>query len=231
MTKTGKWFVDRFIADPTKVQSKCEWCNRAIFLPKSKAGLYKTCGGECKDKHRAAMATDSLKQRARTCGICNASFYPRLTQIRSEQGKYCSIGCRNVAILPSLLTDEAKAKSRISWRKAFAEGRIVMPSGPDHPRYQGGKEASYQRRMASGALQAARRRQYDKWPERGLANTKVFDAIKSGKLARQPCFVCGKPNADAHHAAYDLPLAVTWLCRLHHRQLHTEHARNLRGLT
>lgn len=51
-------------------------------------------------------------------------------------------------------------------------------------------------------------------------------ALKSGKLIRQPCFVCGCEKVDAHHADYDRPLDVTWLCRRHHRQLHSEFARS-----
>ena len=49
------------------------------------------------------------------------------------------------------------------------------------------------------------------------------DALKSGKLVKMPCFVCGELEVDGHHASYSLPLGVTWLCKEHHKQLHREH--------
>lgn len=46
-------------------------------------------------------------------------------------------------------------------------------------------------------------------------------ALKSGRLKRQPCEVCGG-LAQAHHDSYypDRWLDVRWLCGLHHRQWH-----------
>jgi uncharacterized protein DUF190 len=37
---------------------------------------------------------------------------------------------------------------------------------------------------------------------------------------RQPCIVCGDWNGHAHHADYDKPLDVIFLCRRHHTVLH-----------
>jgi hypothetical protein len=58
-----------------------------------------------------------------------------------------------------------------------------------------------------------------KFPERKNAHGKVRTAIKSGRLVRLPCFVCGD-NAEAHHPDYSRPLDVVWLCSPHHRQAH-----------
>ncbi|MBZ9910131.1 hypothetical protein LB557_29440 [Mesorhizobium sp. BR115XR7A] len=60
------------------------------------------------------------------------------------------------------------------------------------------------------------------------AHNKVGWAIRSGKLKRGVCSVCGSDrHVDAHHPtetdelAYQKPLeAIVWLCRSHHRQLH-----------
>lgn len=62
---------------------------------------------------------------------------------------------------------------------------------------------------------------------RKRAATAVSNAMRDGKLERQPCFLCGA-NAQAHHPDYAAPLAVTWLCSLHHSQLHAEHRQYLR---
>jgi hypothetical protein len=51
-----------------------------------------------------------------------------------------------------------------------------------------------------------------------LARNRVYKAIKSGKLIKQPCHVCGDPNSQAHHTDYTKPLMVEWLCRKHHNE-------------
>jgi len=58
-----------------------------------------------------------------------------------------------------------------------------------------------------------------KHPKRRAAHSKVASAIKSGKLTKLPCFVCGE-KAEAHHPDYDRPLDVMWLCSAHHKQAH-----------
>lgn len=48
----------------------------------------------------------------------------------------------------------------------------------------------------------------------------VYQAIKSGRLIKQPCEVCGKSPAEGHHPDYTKPLQVKWLCRIHHLEVH-----------
>jgi hypothetical protein len=60
---------------------------------------------------------------------------------------------------------------------------------------------------------------------RKSARDKVYNAIKTGKLLKQPCEVCGKSleiakTAHAHHEDYNKPLEVIWLCRTHHAERH-----------
>jgi hypothetical protein len=57
-------------------------------------------------------------------------------------------------------------------------------------------------------------------PVARYAHSQVAQALKRGELTREPCFVCGDPNSEAHHRFHELPLAVTWLCRLHYRRFH-----------
>lgn len=65
--------------------------------------------------------------------------------------------------------------------------------------------------------------QHKKWkkehPQWRLAHTKVAYAVKTGRLKKQPCWVCGE-KAVAHHPDYDRPLDVVWLCQPHHKQAH-----------
>jgi hypothetical protein len=54
------------------------------------------------------------------------------------------------------------------------------------------------------------------------AHNAVRSAIRRGLIERKPCEVCGAEPADAHHDDYSRPLAIRWLCRLHHRELHSK---------
>lgn len=70
-----------------------------------------------------------------------------------------------------------------------------------------------------------KRRQYRlsskaKYPEKRKARRKLYLAVKSGKLLRGDCSICGLPKAEAHHEDYSKPLDVIWLCRKHHKKLH-----------
>jgi hypothetical protein len=58
-----------------------------------------------------------------------------------------------------------------------------------------------------------------KFPLRKKANTAVSNAVRDGRLKKQPCWVCGD-KAVAHHPDYDRPLDVVWLCQPHHKQAH-----------
>lgn len=66
--------------------------------------------------------------------------------------------------------------------------------------------------------------------ERRAAHQLAASALRSGKIQRQECWICGE-EAEMHHSAYDYPLAVSWLCTKHHAQLHKEHRQYLRELT
>ncbi len=49
---------------------------------------------------------------------------------------------------------------------------------------------------------------------------KVQKAIKSGRLEKKPCEVCGDEKSQAHHCDYAKPLEVIWLCRSCHADWH-----------
>lgn len=56
--------------------------------------------------------------------------------------------------------------------------------------------------------------------EKRLAAQAVTNALKLGRLVRQPCEVCGDVNAQAHHDDYAKPLQVRWLCWTDHLARH-----------
>ena len=57
-------------------------------------------------------------------------------------------------------------------------------------------------------------------PDRFKANNMVNNAIRDGKMQKQPCVVCGSEKSHAHHDDYSKPLDVVWLCAVHHKERH-----------
>lgn len=56
-------------------------------------------------------------------------------------------------------------------------------------------------------------------PQKRKAHHAVNNAIRDGRLIRQPCEICGA-KAQAHHDDYSKPLDVRWLCPVHHSEQH-----------
>lgn len=61
-----------------------------------------------------------------------------------------------------------------------------------------------------------------KYPERKKAVIAVNNAVRDGRLVKQPCEACGAKRVHGHHDDYSKPLDVRWLCPVHHKQVHKE---------
>lgn len=63
-------------------------------------------------------------------------------------------------------------------------------------------------------------------PKAMWAHQALRSAIRRGLIEREPCEVCGAEHGingaviHGHHDDYGQPMAVRWLCMLHHRQHH-----------
>ena len=80
-----------------------------------------------------------------------------------------------------------------------------------------------QRRAAKPARRAYVRRVQVRMrkahPEKYKARTAVSNALRDGRLTREPCSRCGSGvRVQAHHADYTKPLDVEWLCFRCHRE-------------
>lgn len=68
--------------------------------------------------------------------------------------------------------------------------------------------------------------QKKKWLEKNkikrAAHIICGNAIKSGKLMKQPCVICGDDKSDAHHEDYNYPMDVIWFCKKHHGERHRQ---------
>jgi len=65
-----------------------------------------------------------------------------------------------------------------------------------------------------------KQRYYEKYPIKAEARKIYKYALKTGKLVKEPCCVCGALEVDGHHEDYYKPLEVVWLCRAHHAETH-----------
>src|SRR4051812_32566380 len=45
-------------------------------------------------------------------------------------------------------------------------------------------------------------------------------AVNAGIIKKEPCFICGATKVQGHHADYNEPLSVVWLCIPHHYETH-----------
>lgn len=105
------------------------------------------------------------------------------------------------------------------------------------------KNREYHREKARAYYTSVARRnhlketgQSNRWakenPQKVRAHWRVHYAIKTGKLIKQPCEICGTTSRiNAHHDDYSRPLSVMWLCSEHHvaRHFYLNENHNKRG--
>lgn len=111
---------------------------------------------------------------------------------------YCDIcaRCKRAAYMRAWY-----ASKTFEERQAMRQGRdLELARKRDRERYA---------RMKNDPSFAARR----------IAVAALNDAVRSGRITRQACEVCGAP-AQAHHDDYAKPLEVRWLCTEHHALEH-----------
>jgi hypothetical protein len=135
----------------------------------------------------------------------------KLARVSASCG-HCGAGFQALAFLVRT-KETVYCSSKCVTESAIASGRF---KGANNPRWMGG---------VSNDNMRYRTRQKERWPERERARRMVQDALRSGRLVRQSCEVCGDSDAHGHHDDYDQPLDVRWLCRVHHDEHHVKHGR------
>ena len=116
--------------------------------------------------------------------------------------------------------------SRNEWQRANRPSRSVVPGAVKRQhasptKYPTGEDQLSARREWRRLYQR-KYRQTKSIKERESVYSRVHEAIKAGRIVRQPCEVCRTAPAEAHHDDYSKPLDVRWLCRAHHAQHHAE---------
>jgi len=74
------------------------------------------------------------------------------------------------------------------------------------------------------AILAAKARRAREHPEHKTATKAVQNALRTGRLTKQPCEAHGDTSqclgdVEAHHDDYTKPFEVKWLCQQHHCEL------------
>lgn len=83
------------------------------------------------------------------------------------------------------------------------------------------KERERQRKKEARRRELGLTKTYEKKPQqRNQAHIAVNNAVRDGRLSRQPCEVCGELEVEGHHEDYDRHLDVVWLCVRHHHDRH-----------
>lgn len=103
--------------------------------------------------------------------------------------------------------------NKISYYREYDKNRASMPHRVAARQQYSQSEAG--RRSHAQAVIRSRVR----FPDKAKARYAVSNAVRDGRLKRQPCWVCGQ-KAEAHHPDYSAPLDVVWLCAEHHKAAH-----------
>lgn len=144
------------------------------------------------------------------CFKCNETkklnqFYRHKMMADGHLGK-----CKECTKLDALLNRNAN----LSYYREYDRGRFMEPQRVEaREKYASSEAGKESRRLASvrwGRNNRHKRR----------AHLQLKRAIQKGLVERLPCSICGDPKSHGHHADYDKPLEVEWLCQKHHFSKH-----------
>lgn len=155
---------------------------------------------------------------AKPCGICGAmtaldqfSKRGRRKDGTQKYARHCH-GCERERKRQAWHADSERNRKRAR-RRYWANVTEERRRGRERARSEKGR--------AVNRKAVARYKQ--RHPEKAAAHAAVKEALRTGTLVRpQTCEHpgCNSRRLDAHHSDYSLPLAVTWLCKTHHRERH-----------
>ena len=125
---------------------------------------------------------------------------------------------------------EEKPRSEFQVRSASKDGLTasckLCLKERDRIRDQDPERKAMKERYVKGigkeAATRAKKKYIEKNPKKRTVHIKTGNAIRDGKLFKQPCEVCGIADVQAHHCDYDKPLEVMWLCAIHHEEWHRQ---------
>ncbi len=119
--------------------------------------------------------------------------------------------------LNDILCKECKEKVRVAGTLQKKAYRLRIKQG----KQESGK-VHIRRKVDLVYAREAQRLYRENNPEKTKARKIVFTNIRSGKLTKGNCLVCGSTKTEAHHKDYSKPLDVEWLCKEHHIEADTD---------
>lgn len=140
-----------------------------------------------------------------------------------EGGKFCN-KCQTFRPLEEFHNSKNAYDGKCSACKpcTCARARKHRDDNIERARAHDRERARTPERKAADAERLKEKRKNKLWD---AAHTAVDRAVRSGRLTRLPCEVCGDPHTEGHHDDYEKPLDVRWLCKKHHDEHHFRIAR------
>lgn len=143
----------------------------------------------------------------KVCFKCSApkpldEFYDHPQMADGKLGK-----CKECAKKDSNDRRWAKIDDIRAWKRGYAKRPHVMAK---NRRYQ---------KLKPEVHKAANQRYGERYPEKKKATVAVSNAVRDGRLFKQPCSICGAVEVEAHHEDYSKRLEVIWVCNPHHKEL------------
>ena len=142
------------------------------------------------------------------CRKCGALFNPSPCRIRDKD--YL---CQNCARVYWIKYRDKRMSLGLSisgtsiYNEKKKESSKLYTSRPEIKK----RITEYQKKYRNDPL--LKHRHYTRW----IAQ----NALRGGKINKSPCGICGSKESQMHHADYDKPLEITWLCRPCHYRLHS----------
>lgn len=159
--------------------------------------------------------TSQLKTKK--CPKCHASkthtnFYKRNCNVNGKVYKYCSTYCKTCS--NAVGSAWAKTQNGRTYKREVRKNDRTRMLEKMRMRKKR-TDPTYMKKLVEG-----NRKKY--WENRDIqiAGMRVRHAIANGKIKRKPCEVCGRTRSHAHHDDYRVPLAVRFLCSIHHKAWH-----------
>lgn len=140
--------------------------------------------------------------RETECSECHLDFLNR-----KALANHLRHGCNGIMVLGR---ERRLELSRRYYRKH--KSRMLVQQKEPAKRYR-------QTPRGKELLLANGQRMIKKFPEKNFARYTLRNAVRLGKIQKQPCEICGDPKVEAHHDDYNKPFEVRWLCRQHHCEL------------
>ena len=143
----------------------------------------------------------------KTCQMCNERKDLALFGKDASKEDGLSYRCKECVNAVRRVKREAIAATKSpDWKKKTQDIEAYRKAWREaHPGYSTAKKKEW----------------YSKHKDRLRVKDAVKYALRTGKLVKTPCQVCGELEVQGHHPDYSRPLDVVWLCRKHHHEIHT----------